>query len=66
MKKANVDKNLCIACGACFGNVPSVFELGDDGLAEVKVDIIPKDLEDEVMDAASGCPTSAIEIEKQN
>lgn len=66
--KAKVNKDLCIGCGACAAIVPDVFQIGDDGLAEVITDNevketeISKDLIDEVKDAAEGCPTSAIEI----
>lgn len=66
--KAKVNKNLCIGCGACAAIVPDVFQIGDDGLAEVITDNevketeVSKDLIDEVKDAAEGCPTSAIEI----
>lgn len=66
--KAKVNKDLCIGCGACAAIVPDVFQIGDDGLAEVITDNevketeISKDLIDEVKDAAEGCPTNAIEI----
>ena len=66
--KAKVNKDLCIGCGACAAIVPDVFQIGDDGLAEVITDNevketeVNKDLIDEVKDAAEGCPTSAIEI----
>ena len=66
--KAKVNKDLCIGCGACAAIVQDVFQIGDDGLAEVITDNevketeVSKDLIDEVKDAAEGCPTSAIEI----
>ena len=66
--KAKVNKDLCIGCGACAAIVPDVFQIGDDGLAEVITDNevketeVSKNLIDEVKDAAEGCPTSAIEI----
>lgn len=66
--KAKVNKDLCIGCGACAAIVPDVFQIGDDGLAEVITDNevketeVSKDLIDEVKDAAEGCPTNAIEI----
>lgn len=58
--KVSVDKNLCIGCGACAACCSDVFEFGDDGLAESKVDIVPEELEEDVQDALEGCPTSAI------
>lgn len=62
--KTKVNKDLCIGCGACTAIVPDVFEIGEDGLAETKVDIINEDLTTDVREAAEGCPTSAIEIEE--
>lgn len=67
--KAQVDKDACIACGACGATAPDVFDFDDDGLAFNVLDknqntaSIPEDLEDDVRDAADGCPTDAIKIE---
>ena len=36
--KAKVNKDVCIGCGACTSIAPDVFEIGDDGLAEVVKD----------------------------
>ena len=60
MKKVKVNKNACISCGACAAMLPNVFTFGDDDKAEVKLDVIPEDLQDEVMEALEGCPTNAI------
>ena len=60
--KANVNKDMCIGCGACQAIVPDVFEIADDGLATCKVESIKDELKDDVDDAAMSCPTSAIEI----
>lgn len=63
--KIEVIKENCIGCGACQAIAPSVFEITDEGVSEVKLDEIPKELEEETMDAIEGCPTSAIEnVEK--
>lgn len=63
MEKLTVNKEACISCGACVSMVPKVFEFGEDDRAEVKVNSIPDDLKDEVMDAVAGCPTDAIVYE---
>lgn len=67
MKKIEVNKEVCIGCGACTAIASDVFEFGDDGLAEVKKDIdvsnVKEELENDVVDAAEGCPTGAITAE---
>lgn len=60
MEKVEIDKNLCIGCGACAAICPKNFEIGDDGLAEVTNDKVT----DEVKEAAENCPTDAIKIKK--
>lgn len=70
MKKVKVNQDLCIGCGACQAIIDSVFQLGDNGLAETKdenntIDTMEEDVKDEVMDALEGCPTSAIFIEEK-
>lgn len=58
--RVQVDKNLCIGCGACQAIEPSIFELEDDGLAKAKDEEINDKIKENVMDALEGCPTSAI------
>lgn len=60
--KVNVSDE-CIACELCVSLCPDVFEMGDQ-FAEVKVDDVPTELEDDVRQAADECPTSAIIIEE--
>lgn len=66
--KVKVNKDLCIGCGACAAIIPDIFQIGDDGLAEVITDNETKEItvseekEAEVKDAFEGCPTCAIEI----
>lgn len=68
--KTWVDKDTCIACGACGATAPDVFDYDDDGIAFNKIDDnqktaeIPEDLHDDVRDAADGCPTDAIIVEE--
>ncbi|RSL32073.1 ferredoxin [Salibacterium salarium] len=63
-----VDKDTCIACGACGAAAPDVYDYDDEGLAEVIIDnntgtaAIPDDLEDDMLDAYEGCPTDSIKV----
>ena len=61
--KVKVDEDLCTGCEDCVSAVPDVFEMNDDGLAEVKVDEVPAELADDVKKAAEECPADAIEVE---
>jgi len=59
--KVTVDEELCTGCSLCEQTVPDVFEIVD-GLAKVKVDVVPADKESDVKDAADSCPADAIKI----
>ena len=66
--KTRVKKDTCIGCGACTVIADSIFEIGDDGLAEVinpteedKIEV-PEEEKENVIDASESCPTSAIEV----
>ncbi|MBR3523762.1 MAG: ferredoxin [Bacilli bacterium] len=61
--KFNVDKNVCIGCGACQAICPDVFEIEDDGLAAATNEATDANIE-EAKDAAQGCPVGAITEEK--
>ena len=67
-KHTIVDKETCIACGACGATAPEIYDYDDEGLAYVVLDdnkgtaAIPKDLEEDTMDAFEGCPTDSIKI----
>ena len=65
MKKVEVNQDLCIGCGACQAIVDTVFEIDDAGLATVKSNLIEKELEEDVIDAAEGCPTGAIIVDDE-
>ncbi len=58
--KVNVNKDMCIGCGACAAVSPEVFELNDEGYAVVKGEVTPE-VEPSVHDAVDGCPAGAIE-----
>jgi ferredoxin len=60
--KATVDEKACIGCGACSDICPEVFELGNDGVAHVKIAPVPAELETKCRQAAEACPVTAIEL----
>ena len=76
--KATVKKDTCIGCGACTVIANNIFEIGDDGLAEIiiadndknvnieKIITIPDEEKENVMDAKESCPTGAIEVTDTN
>lgn len=61
--KPKVNKDICIGCGACQAIAEKVFEVGNDGLAEAIVDVIPEEEKENAIDAKESCPTGAISIE---
>ena len=59
--KVKVNEASCIGCGACAAIAEDIFALGDTGLSEVKVDVVPEDKIDVTREAIESCPTAAIE-----
>ncbi len=65
-----VDKDTCIACGACSAAAPDVFDYDEEGIAYVILDdnkgtaIVPEEFRDDVWDALDGCPTESIKVEE--
>ena len=65
-----VDKETCIACGACGAAAPDIFDYDDEGLAENVLDgdnnqgiaEVPEDLYDDLEDAKEGCPSGSIKV----
>lgn len=62
--KVKVNEDACIGCGACCAIADSIFEIGDNGLSEVKKEEVQDDEKQAVRDAAEACPTGAIEVEE--
>jgi ferredoxin len=60
--KVYVDHTKCSGIGLCEMTAPAIFEIGDDGQAQV-IDADPPDTERAAAeDAVSGCPTGALSI----
>lgn len=62
--KVKVNEDACIGCGACCAIADTIFEIGDNGLSEVKKEGVQEDEKQAVRDAAEACPTGAIEVEE--
>jgi ferredoxin len=68
-----VDKETCIACGACGASAPDIFDYDEDGLAENILEgdenrgvvPVPEDLLDDLQDAFDGCPTGSIKVAEE-
>jgi ferredoxin len=66
-----VDKETCIACGACGSAAPEIFDYDEEGISFVILDDnqgiaeVLEDLHDDLVDACDGCPTDSIKIADQ-
>ncbi len=60
--KAVVDQQVCIGCGLCVSICPEVFNMNDDGKA-IATGVVSDSKHDDVKDAESSCPVSAISVE---
>lgn len=69
-----VEKETCIACGACGASAPNIFDYDDDGFAEVFymedgnrgiTPIEEDELLEDLMDAVDGCPTGSIKVSEE-
>lgn len=61
-----VDQDKCLRCGMCTGICPDVFSFDDEGNIKVNNEIINADNEENVKEAMSSCPVSAIGIKEEN
>lgn len=68
MKFTIVDKETCIACGACADVAPEIFGQDAKGHSHVLLDNnqgtveVPEELFDDLYDAYEGCPTESIKL----
>lgn len=61
--KPEVNKDVCIGCGACQAIAENVFAIDSDGLAKAIVDVVPEEDKEDAIDAKDSCPTGAITVE---
>jgi ferredoxin len=62
--KIYIDPDLCSGCGPCVDICPEAFELNEEGIAVVKLDQVPDELQETCREAADSCPTEAISIKE--
>ena len=55
-----IDREDCISCGLCAETCPDIFNMADDGFAEVIKTPSNSDEEDGAQEAADNCPVSVI------
>lgn len=68
-----VDKETCIACGACGAAAPDIFDYDDEGLAENILEgdenrgvvEVPEELHEDLEAAEEGCPTGSIRVAEE-
>lgn len=58
----SINQDGCIGCELCVQTCPEVFQMGENGLAEV-YNSPTKELIDKVNEAAENCPVEVIIIE---
>ena len=56
-----IDRSGCISCELCCNICPEVFQMADDGLAEVHAEV--GDNTESTQEAADSCPVSVILLE---
>ncbi len=60
--QVSVDEDVCIGSGTCVGIAPAVFQLSDEGVAQV-IDRNGAELAD-LHRAEDSCPVAAISVEE--
>ena len=60
--RIEVDRDFCQGNGICESVSPHTFEVGEDGLAQLRLDVVPPELCDDVMTAVDSCPNAALRV----
>ena len=60
-----IDQEKCLRCGMCTGICPDVFSFDDEGNIKVNNELINENI-NEVKEAASSCPVTAISEVEDN
>lgn len=62
--KVIIDREACIGCAVCVAICPDLFEMDEEGIAVVKKNPVPANLESEAKEAAESCAVEAIHLEE--
>jgi ferredoxin len=62
--KVIVDRDACEANAVCAGLVPEVFEVDDEDVLHIKLDVVPDGLADPVRHAVRSCPKAALSTQE--
>lgn len=57
-----VDRDLCESHAMCMATAPEIFELGDDDVLHILVDVVPAELTAKVDEAIMRCPKQALSL----
>jgi ferredoxin len=61
--KVKIDKDKCLGCGTCAALYEELFEIGEDGMSQIKEMNQEKIDKEKVKQAQDSCPTGAIVVE---
>jgi ferredoxin len=60
--RIEIDRNACEANGVCVAFVPEALELGDDDVLNLRLKVLPAELEQRAREAARSCPRQALRV----
>ena len=61
-----VDQDKCLRCGMCTGICPDIFQFDDEGNIKVNNENINEENIENVNEAVTSCPVTAISKEEEN
>ncbi|WP_329572888.1 ferredoxin [Kitasatospora sp. NBC_01266] len=62
MLQVIIDKDVCVACGACVLAGPDVFDQDEDGQAILIIDEPDESLRVQIIDSIDACPVQALSL----
>ncbi|WP_431233086.1 ferredoxin [Mycolicibacterium psychrotolerans] len=60
--KVVVDRSKCSSIGLCEAVAPDIFEIGPDGVLNIRIGDISADRRGDLEQACENCPTQALSI----